>query len=151
MTAFLLALILAFAQTAPAQQAMSDARIEEITTDVASQLRCPVCQGLSIQDSPSGLAREMRGVIRDQIADGRTPEEVKAYFVSKYGEWVLLAPPARGFNLTVYLLPVLAVLGGAALIVFLTRRWSRRPALPADAPSFDDPDLAPWDEATAER
>jgi cytochrome c-type biogenesis protein CcmH len=93
----------------------------------------------------------MRGVIRDQIAAGRTPDEVKAYFVSKYGDWVLLAPPARGFNLAVYVLPVLAVLCGAGLVVFLTRRWSRRPALPADAPSFDDPDLAPWDEATAGR
>jgi cytochrome c-type biogenesis protein CcmH len=151
MTAIMLALTIAFAQTPAPPQTMSDARIEEITTDVASLLRCPVCQGLSIQDSPSGLAREMRGVIRDQIAAGRTPDEVKAYFVSKYGDWVLLAPPARGFNLAVYVLPVLAVLCGAGLVVFLTRRWSRRPALPADAPSFDDPDLAPWDEATAGR
>lgn len=150
MTALLLALMIAAGQM-PAAQAQSDPRVEALTTKVASELRCPVCQGLSIQDSPSGLAREMRGVVHDQIAAGRTPDEVKAYFVSKYGDWILLAPPARGFNLAVYILPVLVVVGGAALIVFLTRRWSRRPTRPADVPRFDDPDLAPWDEAAAER
>lgn len=100
-------------------------RLEERTSAVASELRCPVCQGLSIQDSPSELALQMRAVVRDQLAAGRTPDEVKRYFVEKYGEWILLEPPARGFNVVVYVLPVAAVLLGAAAVVVAVRRWSR--------------------------
>ncbi len=106
-------------------QQIDSAALEQRTSAVASQLRCPVCQGLSIQDSPSELAQQMRSVVRDQLGAGRTPEEVKAYFVAKYGEWILLEPEARGFNIVVYLLPVVAVLAGAAAIVLAVRRWSR--------------------------
>lgn len=96
--------------------------LEARTSAVASELRCPVCQGLSLQDSPSELSLQMRSVVRDQLAAGRTPEEVKAYFVSKYGEWILLEPKARGFNLVVYILPVLLVVAGLAVIMVLVRR-----------------------------
>lgn len=99
--------------------------LEQRTSAVASELRCPVCQGLSIQDSPSELAQQMRAVVRDQLAAGRTPDEVKRYFVDKYGEWILLEPEARGFNVLIYVLPVAAVLLGAAAVVVAVRRWSR--------------------------
>ena len=106
------------------QQPPADSALEARTSAVASQLRCPVCQGLSIQDSPSELAQSMRAVVRDQLAAGRTPDEVKAYYVSKYGEWILLAPKPSGFNLVAYLLPVLVVLGGGLLIALAVRRWT---------------------------
>lgn len=109
-----------------AQQA-SDSALEARTSAVAAQLRCPVCQGLSIQDSPSELALQMRDVVRDQLRAGKSVDEVKAYFVSKYGEWILLEPRASGFNLLVYLVPVALVLGGAAVVVTLVRRWTRPP------------------------
>jgi cytochrome c-type biogenesis protein CcmH len=101
-----------------------DAALEARTSAVAAQLRCPVCQGLSIQDSPSELAQSMRSLVRDQLAQGKSPEQVKAYFVSKYGEWILLSPPPHGFNLLAYLFPVLVVVGGGALIVLAVRRWT---------------------------
>jgi cytochrome c-type biogenesis protein CcmH len=66
----------------------------------------------------------MRSLVRDQLAAGKTPEEVKAYFVSKYGEWILLAPKARGFNLIAYALPVLVVVCGGAVIAVAVRRWT---------------------------
>jgi len=88
-------------------------------------LRCPVCQGESIQESPAALAKEMRQVVREQLAAGRSSEQVKAYFVSKYGEWILLEPKARGVNLTVYVVPVLLIVGGAVLIVVQAKRWTR--------------------------
>ncbi|HEX6307857.1 MAG TPA: cytochrome c-type biogenesis protein [Longimicrobiales bacterium] len=94
---------------------------------VAAQLRCVVCQGLSIQDSPSSLAQEMRAVVREQLAAGRTEQEVKDYFAARYGEWVLLQPKASGFNLVVYLLPIAAILGGAAFVYVRARRWTRSP------------------------
>ena len=101
------------------------ADLERRTSEVASELRCPVCQGVSVEESPTELARQMRAVVRDQLAAGRSPEEVRAYFVGKYGEWVLLEPRASGFNLVVYILPWLALLAGAVVIVLAVRRWTR--------------------------
>jgi cytochrome c-type biogenesis protein CcmH len=101
-----------------------DSALEARTSAVAAQLRCPVCQGLSIQDSPSELAQSMRSLVRDQLAQGKTPDQVKAYFVSKYGEWILLSPAPHGFNLLAYAIPLLIVLGGGALIVLAVRRWT---------------------------
>jgi cytochrome c-type biogenesis protein CcmH len=105
----------------------TDPALEKRTSEVASALRCPVCQGLSIQDSPSELAQQMRSLVRDQLAAGKSPEEVRRYFISKYGEWILLEPEASGFNILVYLLPVLLVLGGLTFIVTLVRRWTVAP------------------------
>lgn len=95
---------------------------------IATQLRCVVCQNLSVADSPSEMARQMRDLIRERLAAGDRPEQVMAYFVQRYGEWVLLAPPARGLNLLLWLAPFGAVAGGLALVVGLSRRWRRQPA-----------------------
>ena len=117
----------ALASAALAQtQAMIDAdsTLEAHTTILAAQLRCAVCQGISIQESPSALAREMRAVVKEQLRDGRTPEEVKAYFVSKYGEWILLEPTPQGLNLLLYVLPGVLVVGGFIWIGVVVRRWS---------------------------
>lgn len=103
---------------------MSDSVLDARTTSVASQLRCPVCQGESIQDSPSELAGEMRNLVKTQIAAGKTPAEVKAYFVSKYGEWILLDPKAHGFNLVLYAAPYVLLLGGLGVIVIAVKRWT---------------------------
>jgi cytochrome c-type biogenesis protein CcmH len=125
----LLALALAAAAPVGAQPA-SD--LDEATRELASALRCPVCQGVSIQDSPTELAREMKGVIHAQLEAGRTPDQVRAYFVERYGEWVLLEPEARGFNLVVYLLPLLGLLVGGVLVGGMVRRWTRLASPDAD-------------------
>lgn len=109
------------------QPAPSDSILEARTAQIASQLRCPVCQGLSIQDSPSELSQQMRAVVKDQLRAGKTPEEVKAYFISKYGEWILLEPKPRGFNVLVYALPILLVVVGLGVIVVAVRKWTRPP------------------------
>ncbi|MCC7003722.1 MAG: cytochrome c-type biogenesis protein CcmH [Gemmatimonadaceae bacterium] len=106
----------------------ADSVLEARTTRLAVQLRCAVCQGISIQESPSSLAREMREVVKDQLRAGRSDAEVKAYFVSKYGEWILLAPTARGFNLVLYVLPALLLIGGLVGIAVVVRRWTSAPA-----------------------
>jgi cytochrome c-type biogenesis protein CcmH len=69
----------------------------------------------------------MRDLVREQLRTGKSPDEVKAYFVSKYGEWILLQPRASGFNILIYALPVLVVLGGLAVIVVAMRRWTKPP------------------------
>ena len=115
------------AGTALAQQvklSTADSLLEVRTTEVAKVLRCPVCQGLSIQDSPSELSQQMRALVREQLALGKSDEEVRAYFISKYGEWILLAPKPTGFNLVAYVLPALLFLGGLVGVALVVRRWT---------------------------
>ena len=115
---------------------------EETVHEIAAQLRCVVCQSLSVADSPSETANQMRGIIRERLAAGDSPEQVKAYFVEKYGLWILLSPPRQGFNLLVWVVPFAALGAGLVLVLLLVRRWSRRPAQAPAAPSPDDAMLA---------
>ena len=101
---------------------------EEDVTRVASLLRCVVCQNLSVADSPSEMARQMRDVIRERLAQGETPDQVLAYFVDKYGQWILLSPSFRGFRLVVWVLPFAGLIVGVGVVTMVTRRWTRRPA-----------------------
>jgi cytochrome c-type biogenesis protein CcmH len=123
----------AFAQGAtlqgvtPAQgRVVEETLIDRQTREISAQLRCVVCQGLSLQDSPSQLAQEMRGIVREKLEEGMTPPEVKAWFVEKYGEWVLLEPEPRGFNLVVYIMPIAMLLGGAGFVFFKARSWTQQ-------------------------
>lgn len=104
----------------------ADAELEARTSAIASRLRCPVCQGESIEDSPSELAREMRSLVRDQLREGRTPREINAYFVARYGEWILLEPTMTGLNAVLWIFPVLLVLAGLVLVAVLVRKWTGR-------------------------
>lgn len=122
--AILGAAILCEARPLIAQAALPDSALEARTSAVAATLRCPVCQGESIQDSPSELAQQMRAVVRDRLRAGESPEQIKAYFVSRYGEWILLEPRMTGLNVLLYALPVALVIGGIALVVFLVRKWT---------------------------
>jgi cytochrome c-type biogenesis protein CcmH len=117
---------------------------EDAVREVAAQLRCVVCQSLSVADSPSETAAQMREIIRDRLAAGETPEQITAYFVDKYGLWILLAPPRQGFSLLLWVMPFAVLLGGLVLVGLVVSRWSRR-ARVAQSVS------RPVDEATRER
>jgi cytochrome c-type biogenesis protein CcmH len=106
------------------QGAALDARAHE----VAGLLRCPVCQGLSVGDSPSTMAQNMRAQVRDLLAAGYDQEQILAYFERSYGEFVRLKPPLRGVNWLVWLAPVLGLLAGVAVIA-----WALRAPRPAAA------------------
>lgn len=96
--------------------------------DLERQLRCPVCQSVSVADSPSATAAAIRREIRQQVAAGRTDAQVLAFFRARYGEWVILDPPPRGSTLLVWVLPAVAVLVGAGTLLALPH--GRRPAPP---------------------
>ena len=110
----------------PAQEAR--ARVLE------GELRCPVCRSQSIRQSRSFMADDMRRKVRQLIAEGRTDEEIRQFFVDRYSAWVLLTPPKRGFNLAAYLLPAVVVVIGAAGLAFASRRWKRAATGPAQPP-----------------
>jgi cytochrome c-type biogenesis protein CcmH len=107
---------------------------ERVVHDVAAQLRCVVCQSLSVADSPSETANQMRQIIRERLAAGESPEQVREYFVQKYGPWILLSPPKEGFNLLVWVAPFAGIAAGLVLVALALRRWSRRPAAAPPAP-----------------
>ncbi|HEV8585668.1 MAG TPA: cytochrome c-type biogenesis protein CcmH [Methylomirabilota bacterium] len=112
---------------------------EQAVHDVAAELRCVVCQNLSVADSPSEMAGQMRAIVRERLEAGETPEQVRQYFIERYGEWILLAPRRTGFNWVVWLAPAAAVAVGLAVVVLVLRRWTRaRRAAPAAAPVVDD-------------
>jgi cytochrome c-type biogenesis protein CcmH len=97
--------------------------LDERVNEIASGLRCPVCQNLSVADSPSALAREMRAEIAARLSAGASAKEVREFFVERYGEWVLLAPPRRGLNLLPWLVPVLGIgVGGVVWLALVRRR-----------------------------
>lgn len=92
---------------------------------IARELRCPDCQGLSVADSPTQSAAEIRRQIVEQLAAGASPDEVRAHFVARYGEWILLAPSSP----VVWVVPLgVVVVAGAGLVVWLTRRRAITPA-----------------------
>lgn len=106
------------AATAPDPQSLESRR-----QAVAATLRCPTCQNLSAADSPGDMAVAMREIIADQLADGRSPDQVRDFFVERYGPWVLLYPQRDGIGWLAYGLPVLAVAGlGGFAAVRLHRR-----------------------------
>ncbi|MGH2496998.1 MAG: cytochrome c-type biogenesis protein [Ktedonobacteraceae bacterium] len=103
---------------APAQESL-DQRVH----DVASQLKCPVCQGESVADSPSTISQQMRGVIRQQLQQGQSEQQIIQYFVSRYGNSILWSPPKQGFTMLAWVIPIAILLGGALLLVLVLRGW----------------------------
>jgi cytochrome c-type biogenesis protein CcmH len=125
LTAIVLVAVLLSAGIAGAQPPatnVDDPRVYE----VGSQLRCVVCQNLSVADSPSEMAHQMRVIVRERLAAGDSPDQVVQYFVDKYGEWILLKPRRHGFNWLVWLAPAIAVVIGLGVFALVVRRWTRR-------------------------
>jgi cytochrome c-type biogenesis protein CcmH len=86
------------------------------------QLRCPVCESVSIADSPSTTAQAMRADVERQIRAGRTDQKIIDYFRARYGDWVQLDPPTHGITLAVWLLPLAAAAIGIAVVLARVRR-----------------------------
>jgi cytochrome c-type biogenesis protein CcmH len=129
---------------APAGPVLDGEVLEKGTHDVSSLLRCPVCQGLSVADSPSPTAQNMRRQVRDLLQRGYDRQQVLAYFERSYGEFVRLQPPLRGINWLLWLAPGVVLLAGGAFLAVRSR--SRAALSAAAAPPAADPALDPYRE-----
>ena len=103
---------------------------------IADGLRCPVCQGLSVKDSDSPTARDIRDEIRRRVDDGASADEVRDAYVDRYGEWILLRPGTSGLNALVWAVPAAALAAGAVALAGAFWRWRRRDS--TRAPSDED-------------
>lgn len=126
----------------PKGQALQGASLDAETKRVGSLLRCPVCQGLSVADSPATMAVNMRHQVQELLAAGYSDEQILSYFERAYGEFVRLQPPLRGVNWTLWLAPVALLVLGGAFILWFVRRGVVAPvaeALPAPGEAVGDP------------
>lgn len=123
---------------APQGEMLSGAELTRVTEEVTALMRCPVCQGLSVADSPTESALAMKSEARELLAAGFTGDQVLAYFERSYGEFIRLSPKPEGFNLVVWILPVVGLLIGALVIGARVRR--RRPARGPVPGSEDEPE-----------
>ena len=99
--------------------------LERHAYEINQAVMCPVCPGESIDQSQNPLAVRMRGIVYDRLQQGWTEQQIKDHFVESYGDSVLLAPPASGFNLIIWVIPPIAVAGGVG-VLFLALRGMRR-------------------------
>ncbi len=95
---------------------------------VAKQLYCPVCPNTPLDVCETQACRDWRELIRQKLSAGASDREILNYFVTQYGQRVLAQPPARGFNLLVWLMPGLALAFGLGVLVFILRSWSTKRA-----------------------
>jgi cytochrome c-type biogenesis protein CcmH len=122
---------------------IAGAQLDQRTNEVASLLRCPVCQGLSVADSPSTVAQDMKQQVRELLARGYTQEQILAYFEHSYGQFVLQKPKFQGVSALVWLLPLAALIFGAIVVFSKARQLEQGPAAAPDAePQPVDPYIA---------
>ncbi len=107
---------------------------------IAHQLYCPVCENTPLDVCPTEACRQWRDLIRQQLSQGWSEDRIKQYFVEQYGARVLAEPPRTGLNWLAYVLPPLAILAGAFLLLRAMRAWTKaRPAETAPAPQEEAP------------
>jgi cytochrome c-type biogenesis protein CcmH len=134
--------------------ALADEPLSPEALEIANNLNCPVCEGQSVRDSNSQLARDMRRIVQEQLDEGYTEDEVYDYFVDRYGVGILRNPPKSGFFMTLWWAPVIGIAIGALILgTFVTQRKrgnkssaseTQRKASTAQS-TDDDDDLAEYE------
>ena len=102
---------------------IDETEVDIKTREIAKTLRCTVCQTENIWESGAPLAKQMRDVVRERVTQGQSAEEIRAYFLSRYGDYILMEPPKRGVNWLIWGAPFLLLLGGGILLYRELRRW----------------------------
>lgn len=135
MVSGLVSLLLAFGVAAAPVQ---EDPIERQMLDIAHDLRCAVCQNQPVSESNADLAKDMRKVIREQLEAGKSRDEIVDYFVARYGDYVLMKPPAERAGLLLWIAPPLVLVVLALSGWMFLRRRAGAPAAPAPKLSAAD-------------
>ncbi|MCI0528038.1 MAG: cytochrome c-type biogenesis protein CcmH [Nitrospira sp.] len=115
------------------------------TREIAKTLRCAVCQSESVWESNAELAKQMRQLIRERLAQGQSPDEIRAYFLSRYGDYILMEPQKTGLNWVLWAGPFILLVIGALLLYRTVARWV------AQTSSIKPENLSPIDELQRQR
>lgn len=107
------------------EEELADPALEARARDISRELRCVVCQNQSIDDSDAPLAADLRAIVRERLAAGDTDEEVMAFVVARYGNFVLLKPPLDMQTILLWSAPLLVLIPGGVGLAFYLRRRSR--------------------------
>jgi cytochrome c-type biogenesis protein CcmH len=124
----------ALAQSVPAEGRFDNPAQEARVHELQRQLRCMVCQGQSIDESDAPLAQDLRRLVREQIATGKSNDEILAYLHARYGDFILMQPPVQPHTWLLWLIPLLVLGAGAAVAWFVI---ARARTLPESAESGD--------------
>lgn len=151
---FVILSALAPAGTLASEELNEDDALSPQALEIANGLNCPVCEGQSVRDSNSQLARDMRQTIQEMLDEGYTEDEIYDYFAhpDRYGPGILREPPKDGFFMTLWWMPVIGVAVGALVLgTFVTQRRSRSTGQGNQEPrtagsSRDDDDLSEYEE-----
>lgn len=135
--ALLMALAAPQSWAAEAQPVAANPAIEAQMMDIASGLRCVVCQNVTVADSHSGVAEDMREKIREQLAAGQTADQIRTYMTDRYGDFVLYKPPFSARTALLWVGPGLLLVGGLFGLGMVMRRRARLPDT-AFEPDTDD-------------
>ena len=112
------------------------------------ELACPVCEGQSVADSNAPESADIRADVPRRIAAGQSDQQIRNYYVSRYGQRILLTPANSGLGLVAWVVPTIAILLALFGLAFAFRRWSRIPRLAATA---EDEDIVRRARAADER
>jgi cytochrome c-type biogenesis protein CcmH len=124
---------------------LSGEALDRKVLELADELRCPTCQSISVRDSEAAFSRQIRDKVRSMLEEGKSDEEIRAYFVSRYGEWILRAPKKEGVGLVLWVLPGLAMLAAGGMLFWRLRRnttEASRPGAQGAGESLSESDRA---------
>lgn len=124
---WLLALVLLLSLSVPAlavrpDEVLADPVLEARAREISEGLRCLVCQNQSIDDSEADLARDLRIIVRERLTAGDTDDQVRAFLVARYGEYVLLNPVIAPHTLLLWVAGPIVLIGGATVVIVAARR-----------------------------
>jgi cytochrome c-type biogenesis protein CcmH len=128
---FFLFLLTAPSIAAPVEDTFSDPAMETRARNLQRQLRCLVCQGESIDESRAPLAGELRHLVRQQMAEGRSDKDIENYLTARYGNFILMKPPLQADTLFLWTAPFLVLIVAAGVVIFVVSK-ARKADTPPD-------------------
>ncbi len=129
--------------SASAQSSTPVAVTDDQVNAVARELYCPECENIPLDMCPSQACADMRAEIRQKLEIGWTKDQIKQYYITRYGDRVVGAPPARGWNWLIYVIPPVAILAAAAILYRAFLSWKRpAPGRVQQSPETQSPPAA---------